>query len=366
MTTEGTRTTVGNHDSSRDPYIDNARAVLIVMVVVGHLLRMLSSTSSDVLDLWIYSFHMPAFVAISGHLSRSFANKPRQLGRVLSSLLVPYLIFQSIHAVLPVIIDDAEFDYHLWEPYWTLWFLLALFIWRLLTPLLRSLRYPLAFAVVISLVAPLLPDLDKTLSWGRVLSFLPFFVLGLVVRPHHLQRLRQFRFRHLGYLVLVAGLGTALAVHDRIDTSLFYASTSYEIQELSNLRGLILRALFLAAASLSILAFMLVMSKQRHWWTDIGKNSLTVYLLHAVLIVPLREKDTLDSIDGPVGTGLVILGGIALTLLLSREWVSRATNWLTNPPIGSWFVAAATRQSTTSNERDSTSPPPTQPGQDES
>src|SRR5699024_7820058 len=228
MSQGATQAVAATQGSSRDPAIDNARALLITLVVVGHLLNMISSTSGEVLYLWIYSFHMPAFVAVSGYLSRSFANKPRQLGRLLSAVLFPYLIFQTMHTVLPVLVDGDEFDFHLWTPFWTLWFLLALFLWRLATPLLTALRYPLLFAIAVSLIAPLDPDLDKTLSWGRVLSFLPFFVLGLVIRPEHLATLRAFRFRYVGYLVLLAGLGVAIAGHTKLDPSVLYASASYD------------------------------------------------------------------------------------------------------------------------------------------
>src|SRR5699024_7705926 len=96
MTTETAQPAAVEQGSSRDPYIDNARAILITLVVVGHLLRTVSSASSDIIDTWVYAFHMPAFVAISGYLSRSFTHKPRQLGRLLSALLVPYVIFQAI------------------------------------------------------------------------------------------------------------------------------------------------------------------------------------------------------------------------------------------------------------------------------
>src|SRR5699024_306579 len=215
-----TKTAAGKAGSSRDPYIDNARAILITLVVVGHLLRTISSDSSDIIDTWVYTFHMPAFVAISGYLSRSFAHKPRQSGRIVSALLIPYVIFQTIHAFLPVIFEGEEFDFHLWNPFWTMWFLLALFVWRLATPLLKALRYPLVFAIAISIIAPLDPGLDKTLSIGRILSFLPFFVLGLVVRPEHLEKLKNFRYRYIGYAVLAAGLGVAIAIHNKLDMSL--------------------------------------------------------------------------------------------------------------------------------------------------
>src|SRR5699024_7327324 len=131
----------------RDPYLDNAKAILITLVVIGHPLNSVNSYLGGALETWIYAFHMPAFVMISGYLSRSYRNEPRQTGRLLSSLLVPYMIFQLIHACLRVLINGSDFNVNMFHPSWTLWFLLALFIWRLCTPLLKSLRYPLAFAV---------------------------------------------------------------------------------------------------------------------------------------------------------------------------------------------------------------------------
>src|SRR4029077_11373781 len=51
----------------RDSVIDNARFILIVLVVLGHFLTtMQGSPALDVLYAWIYMFHMPAFVFLSG------------------------------------------------------------------------------------------------------------------------------------------------------------------------------------------------------------------------------------------------------------------------------------------------------------
>src|SRR5699024_11701732 len=77
--------------------------------------------------------------------------------------------------------------------------------------------------------------------------------------------------------------------------------------------------------------------KLRHWWTGIGENSLTVYLLHAPILLLFRYSDAGETI-GNGGTVLLVLGSIVLTLLLSRRWVVKPASWLTNPPVGSWLV----------------------------
>ncbi len=47
----------------RDPYFDNAKAVLIVLVVLGHTLARMVEENEWILTiyLFIFSFHMPAF-----------------------------------------------------------------------------------------------------------------------------------------------------------------------------------------------------------------------------------------------------------------------------------------------------------------
>ena len=82
------------------------------------------------------------------------------------------------------------------EPSWTLWFLLALGIFRLVLPYLALLRWPLVWPVLISVGAGYLPNVDSTFSLSRTLGFLPFFVLGWWVHEHDLvNRLRLIDFR---------------------------------------------------------------------------------------------------------------------------------------------------------------------------
>ena len=50
--------------SNRIDYIDIARGIVIVLMVLGH-----SYSQSNVIVHWLYSFHMPFFFIVSGHLS---------------------------------------------------------------------------------------------------------------------------------------------------------------------------------------------------------------------------------------------------------------------------------------------------------
>src|SRR5690606_26717780 len=213
MTETPSSTTSPARPRARDPFLDNARGLLITMVVVGHTVEsfhVLDQVIPDMVYTAIYSFHMAAFVAISGYLSRSYRNEPRQLKRVLSSIVAPYLIFQMVHEVAKHFLEGRNLELQLFLPAWTLWFLLALLVWRLLSPLLRSLRHPLLIAVAVAVIAPLDPDLDSTFSLGRIAGMLPFFVIGLISTPETLARIKAFRHRWLGGAIMVAALLCAL------------------------------------------------------------------------------------------------------------------------------------------------------------
>lgn len=57
----------------REFYFDNARLYLIILVVFGHLLRSYIGENPFLyaLYMFIYSFHMPAFVLISGYFAKA-------------------------------------------------------------------------------------------------------------------------------------------------------------------------------------------------------------------------------------------------------------------------------------------------------
>ena len=58
----------------RDPWLDNVKYVLVTFVVMGHALPLAhldTETDARIYD-FIYYWHIPAFVLITGYFSRSF------------------------------------------------------------------------------------------------------------------------------------------------------------------------------------------------------------------------------------------------------------------------------------------------------
>lgn len=133
---------------------------------------------------------MPLFVMISGYLSKRFTLTDDKVARLVGSTLAPYLVFQCAYSLFAWAVGGREFKVDVLDPYYLTWFLLALFVWRLLTSVWRRLRYPLATAVLVCLLG-YMTDIGSTLDLYRILGLVPFYVLGLTLSPELLARLRR-------------------------------------------------------------------------------------------------------------------------------------------------------------------------------
>ncbi|MFD7923920.1 acyltransferase family protein, partial [Streptomyces sp. NPDC059740] len=197
---------------ARDAFFDNAKYLAIVLVAVGHSwepLRDGSKTAAALYDL-VFSVHMPAFIIISGFMSRRFDASPGRLRRLVAGVAVPYVVFEVAYSLFKRYCDhDPGFSISLLDPWYLTWFLVCLFVWRLTTPLWRTLRWPVPVSLLIAALATTSPDIGNDLDMQRLLQFLPYFVLGLNLRPEHFHRLRNRRARLLSLPVLAAAVAVA-------------------------------------------------------------------------------------------------------------------------------------------------------------
>lgn len=83
----------------RNYLFDNLKFLLIVLVVFGHSLEEISLAQDyAIIRAWIYSFHMPAFVFISGYFSKS-VRRGEGARKTIINCAIPYFIFNTIFAL---------------------------------------------------------------------------------------------------------------------------------------------------------------------------------------------------------------------------------------------------------------------------
>lgn len=337
----------------RVPFWDNARFACIVLVVLGHASQRLTYDSDIALGLYllIYAFHMPAFAVISGYFSKSDPPNRRQMARIVTDILLPYVIFEGLWTLLKWIVEGRA-NPNLTEPSWTLWFLLALGIFRLVLPYLALLRWPLLWTVVISIGAGYLPNIDSTFSLSRTLGLLPFFTLGWWLREHDIvERLGLLRRRPWWVLVAATGLFVVAAwvawffVDDwramNLREWLFYDENYASIGGTQWWAGGVRLALMVVAVVLST-AFFALLPRGTHFWTHFGQYTMYVYLLHSFVLYPFRESGVLRDLDPTwLWLPIVIVASVLIALGLATRPVRRLFRPLVEPR-PAWLFADRT------------------------
>lgn len=352
-TEPGATPSAARPQKKRVPFWDNARFACIVLVVMGHGIQRLTEDSDAALTVYllIYAFHMPAFAIVSGYFSKSDPPGRRQMARVITDILLPYLIMESIWTLVQFGVE-GELNVNPTQPSWTLWFLLALGIFRLILPYLALIRWPLLWAVVVSVGVGYLDNVDSTFSLSRTLGILPFFVLGWKLRSWKLvDRWRVTERQTWPVRAAALGLFAALAavffafidVWRDIDLRLwFFYDDSYQgLGEGVWWAGLVRLGLISLAVLMSAAFFVLVPRRQT-WMTGFGQATMYVYLLHSFVLYPIRQSGMLrQGLDPDVWLVIMLVAAVGIAVVLSTAPVRRVFRPLIEPKPRWLFVRPA-------------------------
>lgn len=177
----------------RDIYWDSLKFVLIFLVVYGHIApRFLEGSHFNMaIYNFIYMFHMPLFVFVSGRFSH-IRDRERYKNSIFR-LFETYVVFQIIRTAFQVLLGGDLTIECLITPQWTLWYLIALIYWRFLVcylpdEWLKQRKKVIITSVCICLIAGFIP-IDYPFVIQRSLSFLPFFVLGYYSFDYDIRKL---------------------------------------------------------------------------------------------------------------------------------------------------------------------------------
>lgn len=84
--------------------LDYLKGIFIVLMVLFHLA--LIEETYPVLREAVYTFHMSAFLIISGYLA-NVDKEPRPFGKSLLRILIPYLLFEALYILLQYFMGNA-------------------------------------------------------------------------------------------------------------------------------------------------------------------------------------------------------------------------------------------------------------------
>lgn len=320
--------------AARDPFFDNAKYLAILLVVSGHAIEGLRDVpAARAVYVFVYLFHMPVFIVLTGYLSRNFTLAGGKARKLITNLAVPYVIFETAYSVYFWSVSGGKpLEISLLRSSYVMWFLMALFLWRLSTPVWQQIRWPLGMAVGISLLS-YMSELPAELTLHRLLGLLPFYVLGLMLRPEHFEQLKRPQARVLGAAVLTAGLALVATAGREMPIQWIYWNDHNESLGLGNVSGTLMRSGLLLASAVLVTAFLAVVPARRTWFTVLGATTLYAYLLHGFILQVLKTLGWYE-IDGlHTVTSAAVVAGVAAVIatLLCTKPVVTATRWLVEP-----------------------------------
>jgi len=301
-----------NPAPSRTTWVDYAKGIGIILVVVGHTLRGLQKTPVTVpgwefVDAWIYAFHMPLFFFLAGlfvehscrvTLGSFIADKARRI-------LWPYFVWTLIqegfrHLTGSSPLGAAGLWTIIYRPVMQFWFLYVLFLLLVFYAVWRKAGGPrevfvaLAFALNLSLAFG-----ANYGSWGIIYQmwiYIPYLALGVLVsRP--------------GWLEYVGACGEPVLIC--LTTGGYSAIALAVFFHAAGLAGLVVPLATVGILASVALAGCLSRWRQAAGIGALGVLSLEIFVAHTIFASSFRQ---LLLAEGIHNAGLHVAGGIAMGL----------------------------------------------------
>ncbi|WP_035855710.1 acyltransferase family protein [Jeotgalicoccus marinus] len=315
---------------NRLPFFDNARLILIFLVVFGHMIQPFATDSQLINSIYafIYIFHMPMFILLAGFFAKGIG-EPKYILKLAKNLLLPYFIFQVIYTGLYLLLGREDVYVGILKPQWAMWFLVSLFSWHILLILFK--RFPayvgIPLTVLIGISVGYVDLSSFGLSLSRTIVFFPFFLAGYYMNKEHVVMLKTKGLRIIGLIfavVLFVFIYSSINIDVSLDTDWLTGAIAYRSLE-AEISGSLMRLIIYVLATLLII-FMIawIPDKNYGYLTKLGQNTLYVYLLHGFIIQPLREFDVLWY-DRWYETFIFVIFSALIVLVLSSKPVVTLT-----------------------------------------
>lgn len=300
---------------------DNLKFLLILCVVVGHFAEEVIGSSADILPcrcifLFIYSFHMPLFIFVSGvfHKNRNIAQ------RVFAFVGIGVIYKITVYLIQRITAGDASF--HLLQEDGVPWFMFALAAFALLTYLVREVdpRLVLATAVAVACFAGYDSSVGDFLCLSRIVVFFPFYFAGTMVSRVKLEQLSAKKsMKLLGLIILIVWAILCVAFLDKLYLlrPLFTGRNPFSKVHLPYV--CLFRLLcYGISAILGLACILLTPTKRIFAVTTMGRRTMQVYFWHRPVLYVLVNLgiagNLLTSLSGEI---IWLLLGVVMTVILT-------------------------------------------------
>lgn len=301
----------------RIDYIDRMKGLAIFLVVMGHVYGMAFSQSNDLFYKYIYSFHMPLFLFLSGLVACSGVKPPywslSRLAKKMRGLLVPLLVFgmcftmtftkDIVSGIIAFLESPNKYGY---------WYLMTLAVFYATLSIYRlnfKQKWYIDVALAIAIwggMFTLWKYTAQTKDYFCMLNcgnFYPFFILGVMTTKYNL--LDKIQKANWVFSLCVVGYA-------------FLFCVDMPFHGLDSLN----RHIFLPFCMVYIVVTLFV---GRHGATSygekildfVGKRTLDIYVIHYFFISMIHLKDLGNNWEGTENSLLMFIVAIGLSVVIT-------------------------------------------------
>lgn len=300
---------------NRNYWLDNTKFFLIFLVVIGHFLEPLINNNKIINYVYnfIYVFHMPLFIFITGFFSKNINNSKK---RILTYFIL-YIIMQSIE----LLITNQKFS--MVNAEFALWYLQAIIAYNLILPIINKSNSKVV--IILSLIIGLIIGFDDRAghlaSLSRIFVMLPFFIMGYFTSEKQLYKLKNkkdiiFAILFLIILIIIIPIAT-----DKIKnlSGLLQGKFSYNNMKMGAI-GILYRLFWYIIAAITSFAILTIIPKRKlPCISKFGTRTLQVYCLHILVILVLKNFNIFEKIDNIKEFMYLLLFAVALVPTLSLK-----------------------------------------------
>ena len=314
---------IATEQVERDNFADFLKYILISLVVLGHFINLYQNRAVlGGLYSWIYTFHMPLFVFISGYFSKQLNYRRKSI----DTILFPFVLFQLLNVLYAVVVPIEPLKDNIFYPYHQNWYLIALFWWRCFVPYRQFFKKWLivVFSFILSLLVGCFPEWGDFLGLYKTAYFFPFFVLGVYCEDlaKLLSRLMRYRwiliFVFMASIIVVFLFSTDSFLHHKMLYA-FKADLGYD----GEWQNLFLRACALVVSIIMCGAVLVVVRLlyNRLKYSNLyclmeGGGTMLAFLGHEFVMIPLIH---FYGKFGMIGYVLCICTSFIVTFILTRK-----------------------------------------------
>lgn len=339
-------------NSERSQKWDILRFFLIFSVVLGHAADNYTGTYEHMRSLFffIYIFHMPLFIFISGLFAKRAINEKR-FDKIAGYLLLYFIL--NFYVYFVKLLAGKNPELHILDQGGAPWFMLALFAFNLITIAIR--KAPQAAVFLVSIAAACIIgyfETDDFLALSRIFVYYPFFYLGYCIDREKLEAVCDGRLKKtvaaiiiicVAVLVFVKGdeiywLRYLLTGRNSYYTALGDGNPCRTTPDINHNFGFLFRLAYFSVVLVVGLSIIILTPKKTPFGlcAKLGQRTLAVYGLHFGALYLIYKIFNLKSVFadalGHYHEWIIVPIALLITLFFSIKFFNTGLMYLMNLP----------------------------------